>query len=377
VARGDGSAPELVAFELDPLGPGDVLVELAASAVCRTELMTIDRRLADPDGGSGDGRRRVLGHAASGTVTAVGEGVTRLERGDRVVVTGTRQCGECFYCTHGSPGACDEIFAHMERRVGSTALGEEIFTDGGIGAHAERLVYRESNLVRVAGAVGDEQLALLGCGVPSGAGAVFDVARVAPGQSVAIAGCGHLGLWMVQAARLAGAGTIIAIDPDPWRRERARELGADHALDPFEAGTGIVERVRDLTEGRGADVGLEAAGTTLAMQQSFEFTRMGGTVVPTGLESETAVVQLGNLQYSLGSRTIVGSQCGGGDVRRSVPRLEAMLAQGRLTAHPIITARYDLDDPTTAHRAYEALDDQTQLTGVIRTRACRHEGVTR
>ncbi|GAA2244099.1 zinc-binding dehydrogenase [Herbiconiux moechotypicola] len=377
VARGDGSVPELVEVLLDPLGPRDVLVEIGASAVCRTELMTIDRRRADPVAGAPDGRRRVLGHAAAGRVTAVGGEVTRVRAGDAVVVTGTRQCGECFFCRRGAPGACDRIFALMERRVGETADGEEIGSDGGIGAHVDRLVYDESNLVRVRGSLPDEELALLGCGGPSGAGAVFDVAGVGPGQSVGISGCGHLGLWMVQAAVLAGAETVVAIDPDPWRRSRALALGAHHALD---AGDDVVDRVHALTGGRGVDVGMEAAGSTLAMRQSFDYTRYGGRVVPTGLESERAVVSLDNLQYSLGSRTIVGAQCGGGDVRSSVPRLERLVARGRLSARALITGRYGLAD---AARAYAALDDPHQLTGVLSPTApahphpTQHEGVPR
>ncbi|WP_440707941.1 zinc-binding dehydrogenase [Herbiconiux sp. YIM B11900] len=365
VARGDGSPPEAIELELDALGARDVLVELEASAVCRTELLTIDRRRADPDAPAVpvDGRRRVLGHAATGRVGAVGAAVTRFAPGDAVVVTGTRQCGECFYCRNGTPGACDEIFAFAERRVGVAAGGEVVWSDGGIGTHAERMLYVESNLVRIAGRAPAEHRALLGCGIPSGAGTVRDVAVVRAGQSVGISGCGHVGLWMVQAAILTGASTVIAIDPHPWRREQARAAGATHTLAPSDD---IVAQVRALTGGRGVDVGLEAAGTTLAMRQSFDLTRYGGTVVPTGLESERAEVRLDNLQYSLGSRRIVGSQCGGGDVRRSVPELEALLESGALRAEGIVTAVHTLD---SAPEAYLALEDPTQLTAVIRLAA--------
>lgn len=379
VARGDGTAPRVIEVELDPVGPGEVLVELHASAVCRTELLTIDppalvaAAAAGAAGGvaaGGEGwdaagaaahdtRLTVLGHAASGEVVEVGAGVGRLRPGDRVVVVGTHQCGECFYCRNGAPGACEKIFEHMERRVGETADGETVWGDGGIGSHAERLVYPQSNLVRVEGSAPPEQLALLGCGITSGLGSVLDVARVRPGQSVAVSGCGHLGLWMVQAARLAGATTVIAIDPQPWRRERALELGATHALD---ASGDVPGAVRALTAGRGADVGLEAAGTTVAMRQSFEATRYGGVVVPTGLESLTAEVTLSNLQYALSSRTIIGSQCGGGDVRRIVPEYEELLARGALRPDAVITGRYPLVD---AADAYPALADPQQLTGVI------------
>ncbi len=358
IARGDGSPPRVLDLELTPPAEREVLVEISAAAVCRTELMTIDRRLADPD--AGPIPPTVLGHAAVGTVTAVGPNVERVAPGDRVIVTGTRQCGRCWFCEHGVPGACEEIFRFMIRRVGRTPEGEDVYSDGGMGTHAERMVFPESNVVRIVGDAPDEHLALLGCGVTAGAGAVIDVARVEPGQSVAIAGCGHLGLWMVQGARLAGAGAIIAIDPHPNRRELALALGATHAIAP---GPDVADRVRELTEGRGADVGLEAAGTVEAMEQSFAMTRYGATVVPTGLESETAVVRLPNLQYALGSRQIRGAQCGGGDVLRLVPELERLLAEGALDATPIVTAVYPLD---RAAEAYPAMADPAQLTGVIR-----------
>ncbi|WPO85162.1 zinc-binding dehydrogenase [Herbiconiux sp. KACC 21604] len=366
VARGDGTAPDLVTVELLPLGERDVLVELAAAAVCRTELMTVDRALAGHERPSGtDARLTVLGHAATGTVTSVGSAVTRVAPGDRVVVTGTRQCGSCFYCLKDAPGACDEIFTHMERRVGTSTTGEAVWSDGGMGTHAERMVFVESNLVRVEGLAPARELALLGCGVTSGAGAVREVARVREGQSVAVSGCGHLGLWMLRTAALAGAHPLIAIEPDPWRRERARQAGATHVIDPrldSQRPFDLTAAVRDLTDGRGADVALEAAGTTLALRQSFELSRLGAVVVPTGLESETAVVCLDNLQYSLGSRTIRGAQCGGGDVLRIVPEYERLLASGALRADLVITSEHTLAD---AAEAYELLSDPRSLTAII------------
>lgn len=356
VARGDGSAPVVVEVELDPLGEREVLVEISAAAVCRTELMTIDRRLADA--GAEPTAPTILGHAAVGTVTAVGPAVERVRPGDRVVIVGTRQCGRCWYCQHGTPGACDEIFEFMQRRVGVSG-DEVVLSDGGMGTHADRGHFPESNVVRIDGLVADEHLAMLGCGVTSGAGAVIDVARVAAGESVAILGCGHLGLWMLQAARAAGAAPIIAIDPDPVRRAVALELGATHALAPDAT---VLERVRELTGGRGVDVALEAAGTVEAIEQAFAMSRYGARVVPTGLESETAVVALNNLQLSLGSRTVVGAQCGGGDVLRLVPELERRLAAGALDPSRILTAVRPLAE---AAASYPAMADPAQLTGVI------------
>lgn len=357
VAHGDGSAPRVIEVLLQEPGPDEVLVEIAAAAVCSSERMVVDRGLA-----VGESLRTpatVLGHAAVGVVTRAGAGVTRAAPGDTVIVTGTRQCGACWFCAHGIPGACDEIFRFMQRRVGETASGEEVWTDGGMGTHAERMVLPASNVVRVEGLAADEHLALLGCGVTSGVGAVRDVAGLRAGQSVSISGLGHLGLWMVQGARACGAGTIIALDPSQHRRRAALRLGATIALEPD---ADAAERIREHTEGRGVDVALEAAGTVRAIREAFSFARYGGTVVPTGLESEIAEVRLDNLQLSLGSRRVIGSQCGGGDVLRMVPDFERMLADGSLSADPVITARFALDD---AAEAYEHLTDPERFTSVI------------
>jgi S-(hydroxymethyl)glutathione dehydrogenase/alcohol dehydrogenase len=225
---------------------------------------------------------------------------------------------------------------------------------------AQANVFRESQIVPIDSDLPAEHLCLLGCGITSGLGAVFNVAEVAPGSSVAILGCGHLGLWMVQAARVAGAAPIIAVEPIAQRRAVAAELGATHVVDPADGDP--VEQVRALTEGRGPDYTLEAAGSTLAMEQAVAMVRGAGTMVATGMERPDSTVTLSAIDFAISGKRMLSSQTGGSHIRRDVPRFTGMLERGEIDAAPIVTRLFGLDeinDAVAAARAREV------LTGVI------------
>jgi S-(hydroxymethyl)glutathione dehydrogenase/alcohol dehydrogenase len=345
--------PVVGEISLNNPGAGEVLVEIEASAVCTSELFSFGPGLGISP------QPAVVGHSASGRVLEAGPGVKRLRVGDRVAVCSTLQCGACWFCEHGSPDSCVDVYGQSRRIVGMDGDGRPVAADLGIGAHAERMLYTESALVAVESDLPPEPLALLGCGILSGVGAVLEVAMVTPGQSVAVIGTGPLGLWMIQGARVAGAETIIAIDPIPERREIALKLGATHALD---ASDDIVAQVKELTDGRGVDVGLEAAGSTKAMEQSFAMTRSSGVVVPTGIEGMTATVTLNGIEYAIGGRQIRSSQGGGGNIIVDVPKYAQLLNDGLLRYAPYITGTYGIDDVAAA---YEAVRDRTGLTNII------------
>jgi S-(hydroxymethyl)glutathione dehydrogenase/alcohol dehydrogenase len=352
VVTGPG-AVEVSTIRLRATGPGEVLVAISASAMCITDALGIDGAGLTP-------YPLIPGHSAVGTVVEVGPAVERIAVGDRVAVTGTAQCGHCYWCLHGSPSACADILGGMSRMVGWNDDGDEIHVDGGLGTMAERMLLRASNLVVIEpGDVPDVQLAALGCGIASGVGAVLEVARVAAGDSVAVHGCGNLGLWMVQAAHDAGADPIIVIDPIAERRRLALRLGATHALEPS---PDLVERVRELTGGRGVDASFEAAGLTSVMETAFATARNGGTVVPTGMESPTASVTINGYEFALGAKRILSSQTGGGDVQRTIPEFLDLLRAGRLHADPIITRTFDLMDFAAA---VDAARSRTVITGVV------------
>src|SRR5262249_53681088 len=186
----------------------------------------------------------------------------------------------------------------------------------------------------------DEQLGLLGCGVTSGMGAVFNAARVEPGSSVAVLGCGHLGLWMIQAARVAGAAQIIAVEGRGDRRRLAGELGATDLVDPLDGD--IVEQVQALTGGRGADYALEAAGPAASTELALLLARRAGVVVLTGLQSIDATVTYSQFELALRGRDVRSCQNGRSGVPRDIPRFVAMRERGLVDARPIVGSRYPL-----------------------------------
>jgi S-(hydroxymethyl)glutathione dehydrogenase/alcohol dehydrogenase len=347
----------LVVEEIELRAPreNEVVVRIAAAACCITDTLSAGGLTYAPP-------PFVTGHAAAGIAEAVGRAVTRVAPGDRVVVVGSPECGECFYCVRGQPAACVEIFAGMipPREIGVRADGAAIVADGGVGAYAERLIYREAHLVPVDTGLPDEQLCLLGCGVTSGLGAIFNIAQVQPGSSVAILGCGHLGLWMVQGARVAGAATIVAVEPRRERRALAGTLGATHLVDPADGDP--IAQVKELTGGRGADYALEATCTAKAMEEAFLMARPGGTVVPTSMEALDSTVTLPALEFALAAKTIRGSQTGGSHILRDVPRFARMLETGVVDPTPIVTRTFTLDEINDAFAAAKARE---VLTGVV------------
>jgi S-(hydroxymethyl)glutathione dehydrogenase / alcohol dehydrogenase len=189
---------------------------------------------------------------------------------------------------------------------------------------------------------------------------VLNVAKVKPGRSVAILGAGHLGLWMVQGARLAGAGRIIAVEPIAERRQMAGRLGATDLVDPADGDP--IEQVKELTGGRGADYVLEAAGPTAAQEQALPTARRAGTVVLTGVERLGATVTFSQFELALQGRRVLSCQNGNVRMRRDLPLFVGMLEDGRLDAGPIITSRYALDD---INEALAASAEKRDLTGVI------------
>jgi S-(hydroxymethyl)glutathione dehydrogenase/alcohol dehydrogenase len=343
--------------ELRAPGPHEAIVRTAATAVCITDVLSGEGHvMARPPS--------LLGHAAAGIVEEVGANVSRVKPGDRVVICGTPECGACYWCTRGQPAFCEELPAGLDRQVARRRNGERVHADGGIGTFAERLNLREAGLVAVDAKMPDEQLCLLGCGAMSGMSAVFNIAAVEAGSSMVVVGCGHLGLWMIQAGRVAGAATIIAVEPRAQRRELAGRLGATHLIDP--AGCDAVESVRELTGGRGADYAFEAAGPPEAIQQAFAMTRHAGTFVPAGWSTMSATVTFNAVEFAIGARRILSCQYGGATIRRDIPRFAAMMDSGIVDAAPIVSRTFELE---RINDAFAAATRREVLTGVVKFEA--------
>jgi S-(hydroxymethyl)glutathione dehydrogenase/alcohol dehydrogenase len=337
-----------------PPGPDDVIVRTGAAAFCSTDCISHRGDLVKT-------LPTILGHAAIGVVEEIGARVDGVRAGDRVVVPGTPECGTCFYCARGRPDQCSELFDIADfRHVADRASGEAVTAAGNIGGYAERMRLSKNHVFPVASDLPDDQLCLLGCGITSGMGTVLNIAEVQAGSSVVVVGCGHLGLWMIQGARVAGAGQIVAVDPDPARRAVAGELGATDLVDPADGDP--VEQVRALTGGRGADYGLDAAGPARAQEEAFAMTRRAGVVVLTGVERMDATVTLPQVPFALQGKTVHSCQNGRVRMRRDLPRFVRMIEDGRVDPKPIITRRYALDEINDALQASATRQD---LTGVI------------
>jgi S-(hydroxymethyl)glutathione dehydrogenase/alcohol dehydrogenase len=343
--------------EVDLRAPGEreVVVRITAIDVCITDALSArgDVAALPPT---------ILGHAAAGVVEEVGAAVDRVRVGERVVVAGTPECGECFWCVRDRPDQCAEMLGGIfpPRVVAARADGTAVHADGGVGAFAERMVVRDIGVVAVEADVSDEHLSLLGCGVTSGVGAALNLADVQPGGSVAVVGAGALGLWMVQGARVAGAATIVAVEPRPERRAAAVRVGATHVVDPGDGDP--VEQVKALTGGRGADSVLEAAGPPQAMAQALAMTRPAGTMVPSGWETLTSTVTLPAVDFAISGKRIQSCQFGGAHIRRDIPRFAALMAAGVLDAEPFVERRFALEE---ADEALGAALRRELITGVI------------
>jgi S-(hydroxymethyl)glutathione dehydrogenase/alcohol dehydrogenase len=340
-------------IELAEPAPGQLVVRTTAAPFCSTDWMgwRAMRRKQPPV---------ILGHTAVGVVESVGSGVTDLAPGDRVVVAGTPECGSCFYCLLGRPDQCSVLMDGTDPVVAALPDGRSVRAAGRVGAYSERMLVERIQVHRLPDSLPDEEACLLGCGISTALGAVFTIAEVQPGQSVAVVGVGHLGLWAVQAARLAGAERIIAVDGHPGRRGLALELGATDAVDS--ARVDPVAAVQELTSGRGADVVIEAAGPALATRQAVMMARRAGTIVLAGVAHSATEVDLPQLQLTVHGKRILG--CQNGQIRPHVdmPRWIDLLTTGALDPSPFTTRRYPLGDIDTVLRRSLAQDD---LTGIL------------
>jgi S-(hydroxymethyl)glutathione dehydrogenase/alcohol dehydrogenase len=289
----------------------------------------------------------VLGHEGAGVVEAVGSAVTRVKKGDHVICSWNPHCGHCFYCERGVPILCEPYKRNEPRgRLldGSSRLSRDgapvnhFFTTS---THAELTVVPESGAIAVSKEIPFDRACIIGCGVMTGVGAVVRKARVEPGASVVVIGCGAVGLNVLQGARLAGAATIIAVDIGAARLARARQFGAIHAIDA--TGDGVLDQIRALTGGRGADHVFEAAGHEAAFRLSVEAVRPAGQVVWLGkikVDAEVAF-RWGSL---MGEKRIVRSSYGDAMPQRDFPWLVEQYLEGRLMLDELITRRIALDE---------------------------------
>lgn len=331
VCRAVGAPLQLQELQLSPPGPGEVLIDVVATGVCASDLHVVDGDLPRP-------LPMVCGHEAAGDVVAVGEGVTAPAVGDRVVPTIIPSCGACEACRESRPRACrvaNRMTVGGTMMDGTTRLAagnEAVHHFTGLSLWADRAVVPASSCAVVSRDIPATNAALLGCAVATGVGAVRTVARPEPGQTVAIIGCGGVGLAAVQGARLADASRIIAVDVDTRRLELAEELGATDAVSA--EGRTVDEAVRSVLR-RGADHVLECIGRPDTVGAAWRATRWGGTTTVVGLLPAGSTVHLDGFDL-IGEKSLVGTHMGGLVPRRDIPELARLVASGDLQVAPLV-----------------------------------------
>jgi S-(hydroxymethyl)glutathione dehydrogenase/alcohol dehydrogenase len=333
-----GQPLTLDTLEMAAPGAGDVLVRIRATGLCHTDLEVMQGSLRYP-------LPIVLGHEGAGVVEAVGPGVTRVKPGDHVICSWNPHCGHCFYCERALPILCEPFTMHQPKgRLldGTTRMtrgGETVHHYSVTSTHAEYTMVPESGAIPVPKELPFDRACIIGCGVMTGVGAVVRKARVEPGASVAVIGCGAVGLNAIQGARLAEAGRIIALDIGASKRDVARAFGATDTVDA--GAPDAAEQVRALTAGRGADYVFECAGHKDAFRLSIEAVRPGGQVVWLGKidVNEDVAFRWGSL---MGEKRIVRSSYGDAVPSRDFPWIAREYLEGRLKLDELITRRITL-----------------------------------
>ena len=327
-------------LEMAPLAPHDVLVRMKASGLCHTDLEVIQGSLAYP-------MPIVLGHEGAGIVEEAGSEVTHVKPGDHVICSWNPHCGHCFYCDTGLPILCEPFRRNQPRgllldgTIRMSRRGEPVHHYSVTSTHAEYTVIPASGAIPIPREMPFDRACIIGCGVMTGVGAVLRKAKVAAGSSVAVIGCGAVGLNAIQGARLADAACIIGLDVSAERRERAKQFGATHVIDA--SAPDAAEQVKASTSGRGADYVIESAGHKAAFQLSVEAVRPGGDVVWLGkinVDDEVSF-RWGSL---MGEKRIVRSSYGDARPRRDFPWLCEEYLRGRLKLDELVTRRIALDE---------------------------------
>ncbi len=333
-------------LELDAPKAGEVAVRMAASGVCHSDLHVAK-------GTHPTLLPVVLGHEGAGVVEEVGPGVAGLAPGDHVLLTWLPYCGHCRQCVRGRPSLCENTAwydATLEDGTCRFHLNGRPVHHYNTSSFAERSVVPARTAVKVDPALPLTELAVMGCAVMTGVGAVLNTARVRPGDSVAVVGCGGVGLNVVQGARIAGALTIVAVDVVAAKLELARELGATHVVDA--SGANAVEAVRSIVPG-GVDHAFEALGRLETIETTLVLTGRGGQALLIGMAAPDLRVPLDALTTTLEERCVRGSWYGSCVPLRDLPLLIELYGSGRLRLDPLIT-RCTLDDVNDAFRRMEA-----------------------
>ena len=331
VCRAFGAPLTIETIELADPGPGEVLVRMAACAICHSDIFLID-------GAWGGDLPAVYGHEAAGVVEAVGPGVNRLKPGDHVVATLIRSCGFCPACAEGAPVFCEEVFPLDRQTPLHDGAGKPLAHGLRTGAFAEHIVVDASQTVAIPKDMKLDSAALVACGVLTGMGAVVNTANVKAGSSAVVIGCGGVGLNSIQGARIAGCSPIIAVDVEPGKLAAARQFGAtayDQRQKRRRRRAG-----RELTAGRKADWVFVTVGVKGAAEQGASLMKRNGATVLVGMPPSGVTATIDPGWLAADGQRILGSKMGSARPVIDVPRIVALYREGRLKLDELITGRY-------------------------------------
>ncbi|GIH24796.1 alcohol dehydrogenase [Acrocarpospora phusangensis] len=319
---------------LTPVGPTDVRVRIRATGVCHSDLSAMSGVLPMPV-------PLIPGHEGAGEVLEVGDHVTTVQPGDHVIINWTPACGTCPSCVRGQPFLCMTYVLRSYSHAGFRFDGDKpAFGMAGCGTWAEEVVVPWQGAIKVDSDVPYEAAALIGCGITTGVGAVLNTAKVKAGSTVAVVGCGGVGLSVIQGARVSGATTILAIDPLESKHELAKKVGATHACTPDQ----LMDAVGTLTGGQGFDYGFEVVGKSQAIMTAWQATRRGGDVIVVGAGAMDDTVPLTAFSLLFEGKNLLSSLYGGSDVRRDFPFFANLYKAGKLDLDSMISSRIRLTD---------------------------------
>jgi NDMA-dependent alcohol dehydrogenase len=348
-------------IDLDPPKAGEVLVELGGSGLCHSDEHVLTGDLPWP-------LPMIGGHEGAGTIVDAGPGVTWLQPGDRVIFGFIPACGRCAACSSGMQNLCElgqylgdgtQISDHTARHH---ARGQDLGLMCLLGTFARHTVVSEANCIKIEDDIPLDRACLLGCGVVTGWGSAVNAGGVRAGDTVVVVGVGGIGINAVQGARLAGAEHLIAVDPVEFKRAKALEFGATHAVPTSEEAQQLAA---ELTAGRGANVVVNTMGLGTGEQiaKSLAMTAKRGTVVVTNLHDATeTTVAMSALDLVLMEKRLVGSLFGTSNPRRDIPRMLDLYRSGQLKLDELATRAYKLEEINTG---YQDMRDGRNLRGVI------------
>ena len=341
VAKSKGDPVAIEMIEVPNPGPDEVLIDVKACGVCHTDLHY-------REGAINDEFPFLLGHEAAGIVEEVGEGVSDLNPGDFVILNWRAVCGHCRSCRRGRPWNC---FATHNATQKMTLDSKELSPALGIGAFAEKTLVAAGQATKVNPAAKPEVAGLIGCGVMAGLGAAMNTGQVSRGDSVAVFGCGGVGDAAIEGSRLAGAHTIIAVDIDDKKLEWAKEFGATHVIDSTKVDP--IEAIREITDGNGVDVAIEAIGLPITYEQAFYSRDLAGTVVLVGVPNPEMKIELPMIEIFGRGGTLKSSWYGDCLPSRDFPMLIDLYLQGRLELDRFVSETIGLDEVEEAFHKME------------------------